>query len=79
MVASPLTGDASRANRRSQPVDVRVANEVLKALDRANEQRRLAILTNAFRVVQNGMHRYPGNPDAPFAYRIELESEALDE
>lgn len=79
VVAWPLTDDASRPNRRSQPVAVRVANEVLKALDHANDQRRLAILTNAFRIVQNGMHRYPGNPDAPFAHRIELESEALDE
>jgi hypothetical protein len=36
VIAWPLTDDASRPNRRSQPVAVRVANEVLKALDHAN-------------------------------------------
>jgi len=71
--------DPARPNKRAQPVSIHVDRPLWRALHTADGAERQRIGQNIRDSLQGLMTAYPGDPDRPLAFMIELDESMTDQ
>ena len=71
--------EEARPNKRGQPVAIHINRALWRALSDADEAERQRLKANIRKTLQGLMAAYPGDPERPYAFVIELDQSVTDQ